>query len=166
MNIGKKFERCIQKSVPDYVLTYRLPDSAQSFGKTKGLRFSNKSPFDFIFWDSKNRVLYALELKTVSEHSISFERDKEESGNIHFHQIEGLRTWNKYDGIVCGFIIEFRDLEYTFFISIGEFDRLISKIDKKSFNLKDLEENGIEIIKIPQEKVITNYRYDLSVLLG
>jgi recombination protein U len=164
-NSGKIFESCIQKSVPDYALIYRLPDSAQVFGGSNKLRFSRKNPFDYILWDSKRFRLFALELKTKSGHSISFERDKDESGDIHYHQIEGLREWNRYEGIVCGFIIEFRDLETTFFLSIESFDELIQKVDKKSFNLDDLRNNGIEYIEISQTKLRTNYSYDLETFL-
>ena len=71
-NIGKVFEEQIKKSVPDYALLYRLPDAAQSFGGSNTLRFSRKNPFDFLLWDSKRHILYALEMKTVSGKSISF----------------------------------------------------------------------------------------------
>lgn len=104
-NTGKRFEADFKKSVPSYALLYRLPDSAQAFGGSSNLRFSSKNPFDYLIWNSKSHILYALELKTVAGKSISFERNKEEHGEIHWHQVEGLNKWNKYDGIVCGFII-------------------------------------------------------------
>lgn len=164
MNTGKVFESCIQRSAPDYVLVYRIPDAAQSFGGSKLTRFSRKNPFDYIFWDSRNHRLYAIELKTVSGHSISFERSKGESGEIHYHQIEGLKKWNEYDGITSGFIIEFRDKELTFFLDIESFDSLINQINKKSFNLSDLEKTGVSYIVIPQERLRTKYKYDLEIL--
>ena len=79
-NIGKIFEAQIAKSMPDYVLLYRLPDSAQSFGNCKNLRFSNKSPFDFLLWNSREHVLYALELKTVKGKSISLCSNNKSTG--------------------------------------------------------------------------------------
>ena len=85
--VGKVFENNFKKSMPDYALLYRLPDAAQSFGKSSNLRFSNKNPFDFILFDSKWKILYALELKSVKGKSISFERTKEDKGDIHYHQI-------------------------------------------------------------------------------
>ena len=72
-NIGKQFEQDFSKSIPEYVMLYRLPDSAQSFGNSTVLRFSRKSPFDFFLWDSKRHILYVLENKTVEGKSISFE---------------------------------------------------------------------------------------------
>lgn len=165
MNVGKVFEEQMKKSVPDYALLYRLPDSAQSFGGGNNLRFSRKNPFDFLLWDSKKHKLYALEMKTVKGKSISFEREKNESKEIHYHQIKGLNEWNKYDGITCGFIIEFREIETTVFIDIEAFNSLIRQTTKKSFSYNDLQNSGLPYIVIPQEKKRTRYLYDIESLL-
>lgn len=163
-NIGKIFELQIKKSTPDYALLYRLPDSAQSFGGGN-LRFSNRNPFDFLLWDSIKHKLYALEIKTVAGKSISFERSKEEKKEIHYHQIKGLSDWNRYDGITCGFIIEFRQIEKTVFIEIAEFNKLIDTIPKKSFNFDDLNEYQIQYLIIEQKKARTRYTYDVDKFL-
>lgn len=162
---GKLFEESFKKSIPDYALLYRLPDSAQVFNKNNNLRFSRKNPFDFLLWDSKRHILYALELKSVKGKSISFERAKGECGEIHFHQIKGLTAWNKYNGIVCGFIIEFREIETTVFIDIDSFNVLMTRLNKKSFNYYDLIKEKMPFIIIPQEKKRTRYSYDVDVLL-
>ena len=164
--IGQLFEQQIKQSVPDYALIYRLPDSAQSFGANNFLRFSNKNPFDFLIWDSRRHILYALEMKTVKGKSISFERTKGENSKvIHYHQIKGLNEWNEYDGITCGFIIEFRELEKTVFIDISEFNKLIEVIPKKSFNYNDLQENNINYLIIEQTKKRTRYTYNIDKFL-
>lgn len=165
MNIGKIFEEQLGKSVPDYALIYRLADPAQSFGGGK-TRFSAKNPFDFLLWDSKRHVLYALEAKTVSKKSISFERTKEDNGNIHLHQIEGLSAWNRFDGIVCGLVIEFREIEKTIFLDINEMNKVMTGISKKSFSIDDLDKNGISYFVIPQTKKRTRYTYDLDALFS
>lgn len=165
-NIGKRFEDDFRKSVPSYALLYRIPDSAQSFGGSSNLRFSRKNPFDYLMWDSKKHILYALELKTVAGKSISFERCKEENKEIHHHQIEGLNKWNEYDGIICGFIIEFRKIEKTVFIDIDEFNRLISMVTKKSFNFDDLNNLKIHYIVIDQIKARTRYKYKVDEFLN
>lgn len=164
-NEGKIFEMQIRKSIPEYALLYRLPDSAQSFGGCSKLRFSSKNPFDFLLWDSRKHILYALEMKTVCGKSISFERSKEDNGEIHYHQIAGLNEWDKYDGIVCGLIIEFRSIKTTLFIEISEFNKLIQQVPKKSFNYEDLEKYGILYLIIPQTKVRTRYTYDIDNFL-
>ena len=164
INFGKIFEYSFKKSVPDYALYYRLPDPSQSFGGGN-LRFSSKCPFDCMIFDSKTKILYALELKSVAGKSISFERTKEEKGEIHFHQIEGLNKWDKYDGTICGFIIEFRELEKTIFINIQEMNMLMKVIQKKSFNFTDLDKYKIQYFIIPQKKLKVNYKYDIHYML-
>lgn len=166
MNQGKIFEDDFKKSVPKYALLYRLPDAAQSFGNSSTLRFSNRNPFDFLLWNAKTRTLYALEMKTVSGKSISFERTKEDKGEIHYHQIEGLNRWNQYGGTVCGFIIEFRELETTVFIDIEDFNTLIGRITKKSFNYKDLVGSSLPYLIIPQQKKRVRYTYDIDYFLS
>ena len=163
-NQGKIFELSFKKSVPDYALLYRLPDSAQSFGGGN-LRFSNKNPFDFLMWDSQKHKLYALEMKTVSGKSISFERDKLKTKDIHYHQIQGLNKWNRYDGITCGFIIEFRQIEKTVFIHIEDFNKIMEVIPKTSFNYNDLTEYKINYTVIEQVKVRKRFAYKIDKFL-
>ena len=165
LNIGKQFETDFKRSVPDYVLLYRLPDSAQSFGTNTKLRFSRKSPFDYLMWDSKRHKLYSLELKTKQGKSISFEREKEDKGDIHYHQIQGLNSWNKFDGITCGIIIEFRKIETTIFIDIEQMNLIIKIIPKKSFNFDDLNKYDIKYTIINQTKNRTRYTYDIDEFL-
>lgn len=165
MNVGKIFEADFSKSVPSEHLVYRLPDPAQSFGGSNTLRFSRRNPFDYILFDTVNRNLYALELKTVKLKSISFERSKDDKGDIHYYQIEGLNIWNQYSGVICGFVIEFRSIETTAFISIEEFNKLIKLIDKKSFSFGDLTTYGITHYIIPQKKLRTHYKYDVGSFL-
>ena len=159
MNVGKIFEQDFSKSVPADVLVYRLPDAAQSFGGGN-LRFSRKNPFDYILFNQP--TLFALELKTVKGKSISFERSKEDNGDIHYHQIVGLNEWNKYRGTICGFIIMFRDLERTVFLPIATFNELMGNITKKSLNINDLDGH---VIEIGTEKVRTRYRFDIDKFL-
>ena len=167
MNIGKIFEDELAKSVPEYALMHRLPDPAQSFGGgSANTRFSSKNPFDFLLWDSKRHVLYALEAKTVAKKSISFERAKEDSGEIHLYQIAGLSAWDKYDGITCGLIIEFRELEKTIFLDINDMKMVMDVVPKKSFTIDDLDKNGISYFVIPQKKKRTRYTYDLDALFS
>lgn len=163
--VGKIFETQLSKSVPDYALIHRLSDPAQSFSGGNS-RFSNKNPFDYILWDSKRHILYVLEAKTVAGKSISFERSKDEMGKIHYHQIQGLESWNKYDGVVGGLIIEFRELEKTIFLDIKDMINLMGIIPKKSFNMTDLDKNGIPYFVIPQKKERTRYTYDIGDFLS
>lgn len=165
MNQGKKFEHDFVKSVPEYAMIYRLPDAAQSFGGSNNLRFSHKNPFDFFLFDSRRQILYGIETKTVKGKSISFERTKEENGVIHYHQIQGLHKYNKYDNAVFGFMIEFREIEKTIFIDIESFQTLVDSICKKSFNYGDLENSNIDYYIVSQSKNRTRYKYDIDDFL-
>lgn len=158
-NIGKIFEQSFRNSVPSYALYYRLPDPPQSFGGGN-LRFSSKNPFDCLIWDSEQHMLFAIELKTVAGKSISFERNKQEHGEIHFHQIQGLNDWDKYDGIIAGFVIEFRQIEKTVFLKVAEFNKIAAEIPKKSFNYDDLQNYDYELIE--QTKARTRYSYNVE----
>ena len=165
-NTGKIFEQDFIKSAPDYVGVIRIPDAAQSFYRSPNLRFSKKNPFDFLLWNPQTLTLYALELKTVKGKSISFERTKDDNGEIHNHQIEGLKTFNDIGNCVCGFIIEFRELEKTIFININDFLQMMSKIDKKSFNYNDLSKYLIPHLLISQKLLRTHYSYDIDAFLN
>ena len=72
----------------------------------------------------------------------SFERSKEDNGEIHLHQIQGLEKLDKFSGIVAGFIIEFREVPLTVFLPISEFIRLQNETSKTNdgvyrFSLSD-----------------------------
>lgn len=167
MNSGKNFEIQWKHSSPGYVLVYRLPDFAQSFGaRNNNLRFTIKNPFDYLMWDSKRKVLFAIELKSVKGKAISFDKEKNGTGLIRFHQIKGLNEWNNYDGIKCGFLIEFREIERTVFIDIDSFLSLISQLEKKSFSFDDLSKYNIKHFIVPQKKLKVNYRYDVESFLS
>ena len=165
-NIGKKFEDNFKKSVPDYVLVYRPPDSAQGFdvGASNKLRFSRHSPCDFMLFDGTRNMFLTLELKTF-QGSCSFERSKEEKGIIHYYQIEKLKEFANYKRVVSGFVLDFRSTDNTYFLNINEWDDFISHIEKKSFNEKDLLIYASPIL-IEKEKLKVNYRYDVELLLS
>ena len=165
-NIGKKFEDNFKKSVPDYVLAYRPPDSAQGFdvGASNKLRFSRHSPCDFMLFDGTRNMFLTLELKTF-QGSCSFERSKEEKGIIHYYQIEKLKEFANYKRVVSGFVLDFRSTDNTYFLNINEWDDFISHIEKKSFNEKDLLIYASPIL-IEKEKLKVNYRYDVELLLS
>ena len=90
---GKQFEFAIKQSIPDYCLLIRLNDSPQAFKQSNLTRFTPKSPFDYLCFDTKSRTLFCLELKSTSNKYMGFEdinSDKEQNSMIHKHQILGL----------------------------------------------------------------------------
>lgn len=164
-SVGKIFEDNFKASVPDYVLSHRPPDSAQGFdvGSSSKLRFSRHSPCDFMIFDGTRNLFLTLELKSF-QGSCSFERNKEEKGIIHHYQIKSLKDFAKYYRVVSGLILDFRSTGNTYFLNINQWDELISHIEKKSFNEKDLLTYSSPIL-FEKRKLKVNYRYDVESFL-
>lgn len=165
-SVGKQFEDNFKKSVPNYALSYRPPDSAQGFdvGSSNKLRFSRHSPCDLMVFDGTRNLFLTLELKTF-QGSCSFERDKNEKGIVHYYQIEKLKEFANYKRVISGLVLDFRSTGNTYFLNINDWDNLISHIEKKSFNEQDLLEYASPIL-IEKEKLKVNYRYDVELLLS
>ena len=162
MNAGKKFEQQFKKSLlKDNFYVVRIPDPPQSFNQSdKQLRFSNKNPFDLIAF--KNKTLYCLELKSNNSTSFSIQTSKEEKGkDIKLHQIEGLKEASEYEGVIAGFIINFRKVNRTYFLDINDFEYLYFHADKKSMNEEDIIKNRGKLI--PQKLIRVNYYYDFNL---
>ena len=104
---------------------------------------------------------FCLELKTVAGKSISFERTKKDKGEIHYHQIEYLKSCLNFKNVIPGLIIDFRGTDNTWFLNIYEWDTLINSITKKSFNESDLLSYSHPIL-ISKKKLKVNYRYDVE----
>lgn len=164
-NVGKIFEESIKKSIPDYALLIRLNDSPQAFKKSKLTRFTPKSPFDYVCFDTMSRTLYCLELKTTSNKYMSFEdinSEEEQNKMIHKHQIEGLLKCSMFSNVVAGFLFNFRldDEELTYFMDINKFQKMCNSINKKSFNIMDAILYGAK--KINGYKKISRWYWDLD----
>lgn len=162
VNEGKLFENQIRNSILklDGVYYCRIPDPPQSFVQASTTKFSNKNPFDALVYNYP--YLLALEEKTTNKTSLSFTMDEKKNNTmIHAHQIKGL--WNAYlDGVCAGLLINFRDVNRTYFIHILDFVNFMAKTSKKSINEKDVI--CYNAVLIPQQLMRTKYNYDMSVL--
>lgn len=170
-NEGKKFEGIIKDSMPDYVKVTRLPDPPQSFTQRSDTKFSKKNPYDFECFDTVDRTLYCLELKTTSQKYMSYhtcEQDEKDnkSANIQWHQIDGLTKASKYQNVIAGFLLNFRlenGDQLVYFFNIKDFNKMMKNANKKSFNIMDCVLNGA--IKIQGEKKRTRYKWDIDSFL-
>lgn len=170
-NTGKNFESIIKSNAPSYFKVTRIPDPPQSFTQRSDTRFSKKNPYDFECFDSKHRINYCLELKSVAQKYMSYhtcENDEKEkkSANIQWHQIEGLTKASSYDNVVAGFLLNFRldnGEQLLYFLNIKDFNKFRGETNKRSFNIMDVSLNGG--IKINGEKLRVNYRWDLDSFL-
>ena len=155
-NEGKKFENDIKSSVPNTCWIYRLRDNASSFSGGNNTRFASTNICDYIAFDDITRTLFLWELKSTKNTSVPLTM-------IRQNQIDGLLEASKHN-LVAGLIINFRN-EYndTFFITIDEFVDMTSSLNKKSFNVKDLESIGA--IRIESTKKRTRHTYNIENLI-
>lgn len=85
---------------------------------------------------------------------------------IKLHQIEALTNAAQFDGVKAGFAFCFynenTNQEATYYMPIQNFNKFLSKTDKKSINIIDVATYGC--IKIDQVKLRTHYHYDIKGL--
>ena len=82
---------------------------------------------------------------------------------IRQNQIDGLLEASKHN-LVAGLIINFRNENNdTFFITIDEFIDMTISLNKKSFNIKDLESIGAT--RIESTKKRTRHTYNIENLV-
>lgn len=169
VNKGKKFERQWKYSADSQeICCIRLNDSDLSFNKNRAYRsrFTVQNPCDFILYYNGN--MFPLELKSTHYKSFSFQRDIEDKNSfIKLHQINSLVNFSQYDGVIPGFIFNFRDDEVitneaTFFLHIDNFSQFMCDSPKKSINKLDVIQYGG--ILIPQTLKRTIYVYDVKTL--
>lgn len=145
--IGKIFEEEIKASFPPDFYVERYKDDTAGF-------YGVSNPADFRLY--KYPYTFLLELKTHKGKSIPIEK-------IRDNQLKGLVKAGNYLGIYAGFLINFRDLEETYYIPADTILFFILKGEKKSIPVEWCRENGV---RIAQQKKRVRYTYDLSSWLG
>ena len=146
-NIGKVFEKEFKDSVPPECYLERYKDDTSGF-------YGVSNPADFRLYCYP--VLILLELKSHKGKSLPLEK-------IRDSQLKGmLRAINHY-GVYGGFMVNFRDLEETYFLSVGDVEKFIQAGERKSIPVEYFREKGI---RIPQKKKRVLYTYDLKDWLG
>lgn len=168
-NPGKIFEDCFVSSIDrSHILVKRLNDNAASWSGGNVSRFTSKNECDFLLYESNNRLLMGLELKSTKG-SLTFwrrdfeKKDEKQTFNIRKCQIQGLKNWSEYSG-VYGFVINFREADNkTFFINIKDFLEYTDSLDKKSINIKDVLK--MKHIIVDSQKIRTKYKYDVEGLI-
>ena len=155
-NEGKKFEEDIKSSVPDNCWIYRLRDNASSFANGTNTRFTSSNICDYILLDDITKTLFLVECKSTNGTSIPLTMIRE-------NQIEGLKDASKHN-LVAGLLVNFRNEKNdTFFILMDKYLEMIESLNKKSFNIHDLEEIGAT--RIESEKKRTRYRYNINKMI-
>jgi penicillin-binding protein-related factor A (putative recombinase) len=167
-NVGKVFEEDLKKSADEQgIFFYRIKDVNPMFLKPN-TRVS-KNDFDSFIYKKPN--LFPIELKSSGQRSVSFDEKI-----IKQHQIDALKEAAEYEGLIAGFIFNFREYDnFTVFIHIKDFleiqylsqskiseHRFKSKLNKSSIGLDICKEVGIEIHSV---KKTTRHRYYINKLL-
>ena len=98
--------------------------------------------------------LVLLELKSVLKNSLPF-------GNIKNSQIEGLtKAFNKNAShMFIGFLVNFRDHEETYFMSIEQFNQYVTEAERKSIPIDYFRNN---CIFVEQTKKKVRYSYNIE----
>lgn len=83
---------------------------------------------------------------------------------IRDNQVKGLQEASNHN-LIAGLFVNFRNENNdTFFVPIDKFVNMINSINKKSFNVKDLESIGATYIK--SEKKRTRYKYNIQDMIN
>ena len=168
VNEGKQFEADIKASVPEYIYFQRMNDSATSFIPNSKTSFTPNNPYDFFAFYNKH--LICLELKSTKHNSLTYWREDFEDKNkkqtfmIRKNQIQGLHKASLHENICAGFLINFRNVERTYWVHISDF---LEYTDKEKFNKKSINEDDLiamGAVCVPQEKKRVHYKYDMELL--
>lgn len=168
-NCGKIFEEDLKKSAEEQgVFFYRIKDVNPMFLKAN----TKVSQNDFDSFLYKKPNLFPVELKSTKNKSFSFSEKI-----IKKHQIEALADASKYDGLISGFIFNFREYDgnFTAFVHIENFIRIKylseneikehefqSKLNKSSIGLEIVKEVGIPIHNVKKK---VRHRYYINRFL-
>lgn len=167
-NPGKVFEEDIKKSCEEQnVFFYRIKDVSHFMLKPNA-KISQNDYDSFIY---KMPNLFPVELKSTKAKSISFDNKI-----IKEHQVKALQQAAEYDGVIAGFIFNFRSANnFTCFVHIKDFLRIKylsehqikdhefqSKLNKSSIGIDICKEVGIEIKNVKKK---VRYRYYMNQLL-
>lgn len=142
------------------ILFYRFKDSPFSFANSEKTKFTTNNICDCMVFLA-NKLLF-VELKSVKGKSFSFtEHSLRQLNDINkiIHNKNGYKRFNVYG---C-FIIEFRELEETYFIEVQNIIKYLDENNTKTINIKKYKKRG-RYIKVDQEILRKNYRYDIRKL--
>lgn len=163
---GKIFESSVEISAAEQSIFYfRVRDVNPMAIKPKFKLPQNK--YDCLLYYKDH--LFPIEMKSTKSKSISFSESI-----IKQHQIDNLLEASKYDGVISGFLFNFREPDnVAYFVDIHSFIKYKNiaenqlehtyqnKINKSSIPIGIVREIGIELHNV---KKVKKYRYYLNKL--
>lgn len=156
-SVGKIFEEEIKASFPEDFYVERYKDDTAGF-------YGVSNPADFRIY--KYPLTFLFELKSHKGKSLPLVKIRE-------NQIKGMLKAVEYEGIYAGFLINYRDLEKTYYVTVSDLvaefyicnekgDVQIREGVRKSIPVEWCEVNGV---LIEQEKKRVRYKYNLEEFL-
>ena len=146
INEGKKFEQDVRNSIPPDCYVERYKDDTAGF-------YGVHNPADYRVY--KYPYTYLIECKSIKGKSLPFAK-------IRDKQLEAMLKAVRFPGVYCGFIINFRELEETYWIPAVFVDQYIKNEKRKSIPVDFCKRYGV---LVPQRKKRVRYQYDLSVII-
>lgn len=153
-NIKKSCER-------QDILFYRFKDSPFSFANSDKTKFTTNNICDCMIFLG-GRLLF-LELKSTQGKGKAFT-------NHDFRQLNDINKiiHNKHNlkryGVFGGFLIEFRELEKSYYFSVEDIFKYFEDNNTKTINLEKYIKN-YEYIEIEQKLLVKNYEYNIRKLM-
>ena len=141
--IGKIFEEEIKESFPKDFYIERYKDDTAGF-------YGVSNPADYRLY--RYPYTFLLELKTHKGKSLPIDK-------IRPNQIQGMARAVLHKGIYGGFIINFRELEETYYITVQDVIQFTQTEERKSIPVEWCRDHGV---KIEQKKKRVRYSYDLE----
>ena len=160
-NMGYVLQDNIKKSCEKQdILFYRFRDSPFSFANSDKTKFTTNNICDCMMFLA-NKLLF-VELKSTKGKSFSFtEHSLRQLNDVNkiIHNKQGLKRFGVYG---C-FIIEFRELEETYFIQVQDILKYLNENNTKTINIqKYIKDN--KFIKVEQKLLRKNYTFDIRKL--
>lgn len=146
-SIGKIFEEDFKNSIPQDFYVERYKDDTAGF-------YGVSNPADFRLYKKPNLIL--LELKSHKGKSVPLSCIRE-------NQIQGMYKAHLHRGVYAGFMFNFRELEETYYLNVGDVVEFIQRAERKSIPVEWCRDYGI---KIEQKKKRVRYSYDLESWLS
>ena len=160
-NKGYVFQDNIKKSCDRQdILFYRFKDSPFSFANSNKTKFTVNNICDCMMFLSNKLLL--VELKSIKGMSFSLTEHSLRQLNDINKIIHNKQNIKRYGAYGC-FIIEFREIEETYFIEVQDLKKYITENNTKTLNIQKYIKNN-KFIKIDQKILRKNYTYDIRKL--
>lgn len=155
INEGKRFELDFKKSVPDDIFYYRFRDPMPNFSG-ENTRFALSNICDCMLINQG--VTLFLELKSVKGASIPL-------SNFRDNQIRDLKDAAKYEGIISGYLVNFRKYNRTWFMTSKQLEEFLEvyREAKKSIPVAYFDEYCQPVLVT---KLRVNNRYDIKAFIN